>query len=116
MEFIIEYDIQIEYIKGKENNVVDALSRKKHLISTISSYKFELKERVLGYQLRDPFCITQKKRIQQGLKEGFEIQDEKILYFIKRLMIPLEGNIRNQIMYEDHTTPFSTHPSVKKMK
>jgi len=49
MEFMVGYDIQIEYIKGKQNKVVDALSRKKHLISAISGYKSNLKERVLGY-------------------------------------------------------------------
>lgn len=32
MEFLVEYDMKIAYIKLKENKVIDALSRKRHKI------------------------------------------------------------------------------------
>jgi hypothetical protein len=32
MEFLSEYDFDIKHIKGKENKVVDALSRRVHLM------------------------------------------------------------------------------------
>lgn len=38
LEFPSEYDFSIEYIKGKENRVDDALNRRRH-ISTISTTK-----------------------------------------------------------------------------
>ena len=46
-EFIREYDFGISYIKGKENVVADALSRRSRIFPLIP-LKVELKERVLG--------------------------------------------------------------------
>jgi hypothetical protein len=41
LEFLCEYDFDIRHIKGKENKVADALSRKVHELhaTTISMYK-----------------------------------------------------------------------------
>jgi hypothetical protein len=49
LEFLCEYDFDIKHIKGKENKVVDALSRKVHKLhaTTISMYKTEIKDRIL---------------------------------------------------------------------
>jgi hypothetical protein len=44
-EFLSEYDFDIKHIKGKENKVVDALSRRVHEMhaTTISMCKYDLK-------------------------------------------------------------------------
>jgi hypothetical protein len=49
MEFLSEYDFDIKHIKGKENKVVDALSRRVHLmhVTTISMHQSNLKSRIL---------------------------------------------------------------------
>jgi hypothetical protein len=49
LEFLREYDFDIRHIKGKDNKVVDALSRKVHELhaTTISMYKIELKDRIM---------------------------------------------------------------------
>jgi hypothetical protein len=49
LEFLCEYDFDIRHIKGKDNKVVDALSRKVHELhaTTISMYRTELKDRIL---------------------------------------------------------------------
>jgi hypothetical protein len=46
LEFLCEYDFDIKYIKGKDNKVADALSRKLHELRTtaISMYITELKD------------------------------------------------------------------------
>ena len=36
MEFLCQYDFEVKYIQGKENVIVDALSRKRHEISTLT--------------------------------------------------------------------------------
>ena len=49
MEFLCEYEFEIKHIKGKENKVADALSRKVHNLhaTTISMYQTDLKGRIL---------------------------------------------------------------------
>lgn len=89
MEFLVEYDIKIEYIKGKENKVVDALSRRRYTLSSISSYKSDLMTRIYKYQSRDTFYLNQKKMIEQGNPKVFFIKDDKLFYFDNRLVIPL---------------------------
>jgi hypothetical protein len=49
LEFLCEYDFDIKHIKGKENKVANALSRKVHNLhaTTISMYQTDLKGRIL---------------------------------------------------------------------
>lgn len=116
MELLVEYDLTIEYVKGKENMIVDALSRKKHIILAISRFYLDLLERVRKTQLKDSFCVIQRQRIQEGLQEGFSVKDDDCLYFGNRIVIPIEGNLHKKILYEAHVTPYSTHPSINKIR
>jgi hypothetical protein len=45
LEFLYDYDFDIKHIKGKENKVVDALSRRVHKLhaTTISMYQTDIK-------------------------------------------------------------------------
>jgi hypothetical protein len=49
LEFLCEYEFDIKHIKGKENKVANALSRKVHKLhaTTISMYQTEMKDRIL---------------------------------------------------------------------
>jgi hypothetical protein len=49
LEFLCKYDFDIKHIKGKENKVADALSRKVHELyaTTISMYQTEMKDKIL---------------------------------------------------------------------
>jgi hypothetical protein len=49
LEFLNEYDFDIKHIKGKENKVVDALSKRVHEMhaTTISMYQSDLKHIIL---------------------------------------------------------------------
>ena len=46
--FLSEYDFEIQHIKGKENKVVDALSRNARLnvVAAINTYKTDLEEQL----------------------------------------------------------------------
>ena len=48
LAFLSEYDFEIKHIKGKENKVVDALSRNvvTSFVASISIYKIELKDKL----------------------------------------------------------------------
>jgi hypothetical protein len=49
LEFLSEYDFEIKHIKGKENKIIDALSRRVHDMhaTTISMYRYDLKDMIL---------------------------------------------------------------------
>ena len=49
LEFLCEYDFDIRHIKGKDNKVVDGLSRKVHELhaTAISMYQTDIKSRIL---------------------------------------------------------------------
>ena len=48
LAFLGEYDFEIKHIKGKENKVVDALSRNvvTSFVAAISSYKTDLEDKL----------------------------------------------------------------------
>jgi hypothetical protein len=48
LEFLCEYDFDINHIKGKENKVVDALNKRVHELhaTTISMYQTDIKGRI----------------------------------------------------------------------
>jgi hypothetical protein len=49
LEFLSEYDFDIKHIKGKDNTLDDALSRRVHEMhaTTISMYDLDLKNKIL---------------------------------------------------------------------
>ena len=57
MALLSEFDFEIKHIKGKENRVVDALSRsmKKIHLTAMSTYEMDVKERFRNAQETNPF-------------------------------------------------------------
>ena len=46
MEFLADYEFDISYIKGKENKVADALSRRRH-ISAMTTVNLDLRDQIV---------------------------------------------------------------------
>jgi hypothetical protein len=68
MGFLSEYDFDIKHIKGKENKVVDGLSRRVHLMhaTTVSMHQSDLKSRILDGLVIDQHYLQVKENLQQG--------------------------------------------------
>jgi hypothetical protein len=60
MALLSEFDFEIKHIKGKENRVIDALSRSMKMIhlAAVSTYEIDVKNRVRNAQETDPFIQT----------------------------------------------------------
>jgi hypothetical protein len=87
LEFINEYDFKINHIKGKENKVADALSRRMHEMhaTTISMYKSNLQDRILEAAKSDPHYTETKEKIYQGNLQQkiqyYELREDGILMY-----------------------------------
>ncbi|GKA72837.1 putative reverse transcriptase domain-containing protein [Tanacetum coccineum] len=57
-------------------------------------------------------CLTCSKR---GLDEMIELRNDRALYYLDRIWVPLKGDVRTLIMDEAHRSKYSVHPGADKM-
>jgi hypothetical protein len=118
--FLCEYDFDIKHIKGKENKVVDALSRKVHHLhtSTISMYKIDIKDRILeaanaDLQYRDLVAKLQQSERPQK-EENYTLEAEGILMYKSRVYIPNVQGLKLVILREMHNVTYVGHLGYQK--
>ncbi|PLW12767.1 hypothetical protein PCASD_25391 [Puccinia coronata f. sp. avenae] len=115
-ELLADFDLQFQYIKGGDNSVADALSRKLNpeeeatvtpdsiacvaaLTEMGSILSDALKQRIIEGYASDGFC--------QSLKAVLPLQDncfkrEGLLYVDDRLLIPRSKDLLHQLISEAH--------------
>lgn len=118
-EFLSEYNFGISYIKGKENVVVDDLSRRPHICSLIP-IKSDLRKQLLEYLIKDSWYLKvrsslESKKPKESKFEGYELENDGILGFHGRMYIPDNRDLRDTILKEAHRAVHRAHPRVKKM-
>jgi hypothetical protein len=92
LEFLSEYDFDIKHIKGKENKVVDALSRRVHAMhaTTISMCKSYLKNIILEVVISDEHYLQVKEGLQQEMVQHkykeYKLEEDGILMHKKKCM------------------------------
>ena len=92
-----EYDFGISYIKGKENVVADALSRRPHIFSLVT-LKVNLREHVLTQLPGDSWYLNVTSNLQRGRQleqkyEGYSLETDGLLRYQGRMYIPKNGDI-----------------------
>ena len=80
-----EYNFGISYIKGKENVVVDALSRRPHVFSLVP-LKANLRERVLTQLLGDNWYLKVTSNLESGRQldpkyDGYSLEADGLLRY-----------------------------------
>jgi hypothetical protein len=121
MGFLSEFDFEIKHVKGKENKVVDALSRSMKTIhlAAVSTCETNVKERVRNAQETDTFFQTVTSYLEKeptGIKnEGYQMIDGGLLTYRNRLYIPDCDDLKRFIMDELHKRPYIGHPGYQKM-
>jgi hypothetical protein len=121
MALLSEFDFKIKHIKGKENKVVDALSRSMKTIhlAVVSTFETNVRERVKNAQEIDTFFQTVTSFLEQeptGIKyEVYQMIDGGLLTYKNRLYILDCDNLKRFIMDELHKRPYIGHPGYQKM-
>ncbi|WVZ52724.1 hypothetical protein U9M48_003758, partial [Paspalum notatum var. saurae] len=141
LELIKDYDLEIHYHPGKANVVADALSRKAHCnvieahptvrviccemneIEMPTGQHAELYSLIIEPTIKDQIIVAQKQdksmaHIREGLDEKkracFTLDDQGVLWFKNRLVVPKDMELRKKILDEAHTSMFTMHPGSNK--
>jgi hypothetical protein len=117
LEFLCEYDFDIKHIKGKENKVVDALSRKVHELhaTTISMYRTNIKDRILEVASVDLQYIDLVAKLQQSerphtKRESYTLEADELLLLKDSMYIPNVQELKLTILKEMHNVTYAGHP------
>nr|GEW67235.1 retrotransposon protein, putative, Ty3-gypsy subclass [Tanacetum cinerariifolium] len=141
---VVDYDANIQYHHGKANVVVDVLSRKnsrtmaclKVQPEIIKDLKLMEVELVVhgseGYiaclkiesnlilqikeaQKEDGELWSMVQNMKKGKQEKFRVDEHGVIWYGNRLCVPDVSSLREAVLSEAHSSPFSIHPGSTKM-
>ena len=120
LEFLCEYDFDIKHIKGKENKVVDALSRRVHELhaTAISMYRTDIKSIILeaantDLQYRDLVAKLQQGKMPQKV-ENYKLETDRTLLYKIKIYVPNVQDLKLMILNEMHNVPYARRPGYQK--
>jgi hypothetical protein len=142
LELIKDYELEIHYHLGKSNVVADALSRKAfcHCLTmktsdnmlcqemeklnlgmiqhgTSNHLKLEsvILQQIIDAQRNDEGIKHIHEKIEVGKADCFRRDDQGVVWFNNRIVVPKNDEIRQQILGEAHLSRYSIHPGSTKM-
>jgi hypothetical protein len=121
MAFLSEFDFEVRHIKGKENKVVDALSRIIHGLFEvhISSAKRDIEQRIKDASNNDEKYIKTVEDLQNNAENldrtYLSLDRNGLLRFKNRLYIPDSTELKLTVLDEVHKKPYSGHSGYQKM-
>eukprot|EP00253_Pinus_taeda_P020845 PITA_20845 len=120
-DFLSGFYFEIKHLKGKENRVADALSRKAHCLYELSVSKWQnsLVEQIKAAASRDSEYQHLKQQVQQSvnerLQQGYTLDSAGMLCFNKKMYVPDSNDLKRLILDEFHISHYTGHPGYQKM-
>jgi hypothetical protein len=132
LELIKDYDLEVHYHPGKANVVAGALSRKNHcnhlelepvsepLCEEMRRLDLEVVPQGILYALTaEPDLydriVTSQRNEGDPKHTCFQKDHQDVVWFGKRLVVPVDPEIKKIILDEAHMSKFSIHPGSTKM-
>nr|GEU34715.1 retrotransposon protein, putative, Ty3-gypsy subclass [Tanacetum cinerariifolium] len=98
-----------QYHPGKANVVADALSRKSRMLANLQIEPEIIKD--LEHMDME-LCIRKSEEDEQT---KCQVDDDGVMWFGDQLCVPGDPTIREAVLSEAHSSPFSIHPGSTKM-
>lgn len=112
---LAEYDLEIHYLKGRDNQVADYLSRFVHDPDPVEDYMVYAVHRSADSpspgMLREVLAAQNLETTH--LTKGYHVVDG-VIYYRGKIFVPLE--LRDQVITDAHLAPPHLHPGTKKTK
>ena len=108
LAFLSEFDFEVRHIKGKENKVVDALSRRVHGLFEVNINRAEcdLEQKVRMVGISDINYTKMMEELQNNTadldKQYLSIDKKGLLQFKNRLYIPDSTELKLTVLDEVH--------------
>ncbi|GJS91027.1 putative reverse transcriptase domain-containing protein [Tanacetum coccineum] len=114
-----DYECDIRYHPGKANMVADVLSRKERVKPSVRVMAMTIQSGV-----KEMILLAQSEAFKQenvlaerlhGLDQQMKRKEDRSLYFIYRIWVPLVRDVRIVILNEAHKSRYFVHPGADKM-
>jgi hypothetical protein len=120
LDFLSKFDFEVIHIKGKENKVADALSRRVHGLFEInvSREESDLEQRIRTTGINDENYTKIMEELQSSTtnsdKPDLSIDKNGLLRFKNIIYIPDSAELKITVLDEVHKKPYSGHPGYQK--
>nr|GEX70940.1 reverse transcriptase domain-containing protein [Tanacetum cinerariifolium] len=110
-----------DMLKGFDREDLVALWNLRHWIELFSNYDCEIRYHPSNANVVVDALMAQKEafdestRLQRGIDEMIELRSDRSLYYLDRIWVPLNGDVRNLIIDEAHKSKYFVHLGADKM-